>query len=274
MILVTGAAGTLGGALCRELTRRNETVIGLDVNEIDLYRLSQEIPITPIVDSITRPELWDYLQNEYDIKTVYNCAAIKHVATVEQHSQWAELVNAYSIWYMADQVRPWKLVHISTDKAVKPSNKYGVSKLRGEVDALDLSAIVIRLVNIHGSRGCAEEFFAKQIAAGGPVTARDPRMERFYTTLDQAVSDILEIAQHGTPGLYLPDPGEPVMIDDLIAQMIEDRTPNLLTHGNPKIEVVYTGRQKGEKFCEDILNDDEQLEETWSKRIHRVVSKP
>ena len=273
MILVTGAAGTLGSQICRQLVARDDVVLGVDVNEIDLYRLSLEIPITPIVDSITRPELWDKLHREYDITTVINCAAVKHVLTVEQHSDWAQIVNHDAVGYMTE--KPWKVVHVATDKSVNPSNKYGFTKMKGEQLALKRNASVIRLVNIHNSRGCAEEIFAKQIAEGGPVTARDKRMKRYYTTVEQAAKDTIAVADNAPPGLFMPDPRDPIALDDIIKTMIDE---SLIPVGPPEswgthgIDIVYTGAKPGEKLIEDVLADNEKQEAVkWSSRISRVI---
>ncbi len=274
MVLVTGAAGTLGSEICRQLVAKGESVLALDIAEIPLYRLSLELPITPIVDSITRRELWEQLAEEYDIKTVVNTAAVKHVLTVEQWSEWAHLVNADALHYMHSS--KWKVVHISTDKACNPSNKYGATKLAAERIALHREATVVRLVNIHNSNGCAEEIFAKQIAEGGPVTARDKRMARYYTTVEQAATDVIAIADNAGPGLFMPDPGDPILIDDIIRDMIREEFSydDDFTDDELHVKVIYTGRKKGEKLIEDIMTAGESRQAVeWSDRIYEVVRK-
>ena len=129
---------------------------------------------------------------------------------------------------------------------------------------------VVRLVNIHNSRGCAEEIFAKQISEGGPVTARDKQMARYYTTVEQASKDVIAVADNAGAGLFMPDPGEPIAIDDIIEGEIKKWSYG---KSHPGIEVVYTGREKGEKLVEDVLADNETTEAVeWSERIQRVVS--
>lgn len=252
MTLVTGAAGTLGSEICRQIGK----CYAVDVNEIDLYRLSLEIPIIPMCDSITRPYFWNMLR-DMDIDTVINCAAIKHIVTVEAHGAWAWLVNYNSL---KDAKGPWKMVHVSTDKAVYPATRYGRTKQMAEALVLEQGGRVVRLVNIHNSRGCAEEIFSKQIERGGPVTARDSRMKRYFTTVEQAAVDVLYVAENAELGLYIPDAGEPVAIDDIIRDLI----------GFGQVEVVYTGIQKGEKFIEDLMWEDESII-PWSERISKVV---
>jgi FlaA1/EpsC-like NDP-sugar epimerase len=262
MILVTGASGTLGSEICRQLVGRGDEVVALDIDEYGLWNLAQEIKVKTICDSITRPELWSVFKQEKQIKYVINCAAVKHVFTVEQHEEWANLVNYLSLRYMEHYA--WKLVHISTDKAVIPINKYGLSKLIAERTALNLGASIVRLVNIHNSRGCAEEIFERQIDCGGPVTARDERMMRYFTTVDQAAADIIAVMDNGERGIYMPDPGEPVRMDDIIKDII----------GGRNIDIVYTGVGPEEKLVEDLKTPYEKFEPVaWSNRIYKVVRK-
>jgi FlaA1/EpsC-like NDP-sugar epimerase len=262
MILVTGASGSLGSEICRRLVAWGEKVIALDIDEYGLWNLAHEIKVKTICDSVTRPELWNVFKAMVDITHVINCAAVKHVFTVEQHDEWANLVNYLSLRYMS--WHGWKLVHVSTDKAVIPINKYGLSKMIAERTALSQGDTVIRLVNIHNSRGCAEEIFRKQIESGGPVTARDDRMERYYTTVEQAAEDVIAVMQYADAGLYMPDPGEPVKMDDIILDLIGDR----------KIDILYAGAGPEEKLTEDLKTPYEKFEPVpWSNRIYKVVRK-
>lgn len=266
MTVVTGASGSLGSEICRQL---GGDIIAVDVDEYGLWRLSNELGVKTMCDSITRDGLWRELET-LDVDTVINCAAVKHVWTSEQHAAWSALVNHASLLHMRGD---WKVVQISTDKAVNPLCEYGVQKLVAERHALNMGGVVVRLVNIHNSRGCAEEVFAKQIADGGPVTARDPKMKRYFITVEQAAADVIEVAKNADSGLYMPDPGEPVKMDDIIYTLIgEWDILDIKPPGN--IEVVYTGIQDGEKYVEDILTDYEKVEPVeWSKHIQKVVRK-
>jgi FlaA1/EpsC-like NDP-sugar epimerase len=273
MILVTGAAGSLGSEICKQLVRDGEKVAALDIDEYGLWLLAHEIDVKTICDSVTRPELWESLRKQ-SITHVINCAAVKHVFTVEQHEEWAHLVNYMSMRYMFHY--GWKVVHISTDKAVIPINKYGMSKLNAERTVLSTGGVVVRLVNIHNSRGCAEEIFRQQIEAGGPVTARDERMERYFTTVEQAAADVITIANNATCGLYMPDPGKPVKMDDIIRELIReeydygDHIEDAALH----VKIVYAGAGPEEKLIEDVLTPYEKCEPVaWSDRIYKVVRK-
>lgn len=258
MILITGASGTLGSEICRRLVGQHK-VLALDIDEYGLWRLSKELGIKTICDSVTRSLLWETFENDFDIWHVINCAAVKHVFTAEQHPIWASMVNYRCIPNMLS--RKWRLTQVSTDKAVVPINRYGMAKMLAE-DMVKQSGNVVRLVNIHDSRGCAEEIFREQIAAGGPVIARDPRMRRYFTTVEQAAEDVIAVMEHGNGGVYMPDPGEAVAMDDIIREMIGDR----------EIEVRYAGAGPEEKLVEDILSPYEQFEPVgWSNRIYKVV---
>jgi FlaA1/EpsC-like NDP-sugar epimerase len=271
MTIVTGAAGTLGSEICRQL---GGDIIAIDVNEYGLWKLSNELDVRVMCDSITREHLWRDLAKR-DVDLVINCAAVKHVVTSQKHPDWANIVNVealYHIFAYAD----WKVVHISTDKAVIPTCAYGLQKLNAERYALNHKGVVVRLVNIHNSSGCAEEIFAKQIAAGGPVTARDPKMKRYYTTVEQAAADVIAIAQNADKGLYMPDPGEPVIIDELIREMIREEFSydDDITDDELHVKIIHTGIQDGEKYEEDILTDYEKVEPVaWSDRVYKVVRK-
>lgn len=273
MVLVTGAAGTLGSEICRQLVGEGREVIALDIDEYGLWKLHNVLHLQTMCDSITRVAFWHSIK-DMDIDTVINCAAVKHVWTSQQHAEWAREVNDYALYNMFG--RRWKVVQVSTDKAVLPTCEYGLQKLNAERYALRNGGVAIRLVNIHWSRGCAEEIFKEQIARGGPVLARDPRMKRYFTTVEQAAKDVVEVSLFANAGLYMPDAGGPVLIDYIIKELIAVQYDYWIN--NPwnadqhKIGIEYTGIQDGEKLIEDLTTPYEKLIPVeWSTRIWEVV---
>jgi len=236
-IIITGAAGTLGSALCRHYCNDHE-VVAVDINETELHYLSLDYPISPIVEDICNAQFWE--SQHADV--VINCAAMKHVSTCEVNPFRALEVNAHALLHMDGD---WKLLQISTDKAVYPVNAYGFTKYIGEQIALDYGS-VIRLVNIHYSNGCAELIWAEKARKGEPIVIRGENTRRHYITERRAVHEIdyAVTHPHNLRGVtcHLLDPPCYKMTD--IAQKIMDE------HGQTTIE--YAPLMPGEKEVEDL----------------------
>lgn len=240
-IIITGAAGTLGSALCRHYAKDHE-VVAVDLNETDLHYLGLELPIQPIVEDITCASFW--ASQHADV--VINCAAMKHVATCEVNPFRALEVNAHAI---VDMQGDWKFLQISTDKAVYPVNAYGFTKYIGEQIALAEGQSVIRLVNIHGSRGCAEEIWARNCYEGKPIVIRGKDTRRHYITLKRAVREINTVLEIwcGLPGISA---GFVNVSDPPCYKMTDIAKKVMKEHGNTTIE--YAELMPGEKVVEDL----------------------
>jgi O-antigen biosynthesis protein WbqV len=284
-VLVTGAGGTIGGELARQaLAFEPERLILLDASEYNLYAIDRELT------EAGAPKLWcaelgdvrdiRRLQTLFDAErpdVVLHAAALKHVPLMELNPCEAVLTNVIGAANVARAARDRceALVFISTDKAVNPTNVMGATKRVAEqvVQALTrdhaVKAAAVRFGNVLGSTGSVVPLFERQIAAGGPVTVTDPAIERYFMTVQEAASLVLQAASlppaeappGADPGLgqvYVLDMGEPVKIDDLARQMIR-------LHGlepGRDIDIAYTGLRPGEKLYEEIFYDEETVAAT------------
>ncbi len=280
-VLVTGAGGTIGSELVRQALKLDPArLILLDASEFNLYAIDQELKEreTPPVWTAELGDVRDLARLEALFKrerpdVVLHAAALKHVPLMELNPPEAVLTNVGGAMNVTRLARDacQALVFISTDKAVNPTNVMGATKRVAEraIQALSadsgLRASVVRFGNVLGSAGSVVPLFERQIARGGPVTVTHPDMVRFFMTVQEASSLVLQAgalplleANPANGRIYVLDMGQPVRIDDLARQMIQ-------LHGlrpDVDIQVVHTGLRPGEKLFEEIFYDAEQVEPT------------
>ena len=285
VVLVTGAAGSIGSEICRQLMRyQPKKVIMLDQAESPMYDLQFELRNT-YKDQLERMEfvianVKDHARMEevfeaFHPQLVYHAAAYKHVPFMEENAYEAVFVNVFGTKLVADLSIEYgveKFVMISTDKAVNPTNVMGATKRIAEIYTQSRQGntkfITTRFGNVLGSNGSVVPLFRKQIAQGGPITVTDRRITRFFMTIPEACSLVLEAGSIGEGGdIFVFDMGEKVKIWDLAEKMRK------LAH-RPEIEIVETGLRPGEKLYEEVLANEENTIKTENEKImHAIVRK-
>ena len=287
-VLITGAAGSIGSEIVRQVARRRPgRIVLVDQAETPMHELQLEMEkdypevtiMLCIADVANRPRMTDIF-DRYRPQIVYHAAAYKHVPMMERNPQEAVLTNVFGTKNIADlslQFGIEKFVMISTDKAVNPTNIMGASKriaeiyvqslamsLRGNINAKKTAFITTRFGNVLGSNGSVIPLFRKQIAAGGPVTVTHRDIIRYFMTIPEACSLVLEAGCMGTGGeIFIFDMGKPVRIYDMAKRMIS--LAGLRPHVD--IQIVETGLRPGEKLFEELLNDHEHTIATHHKKI-------
>ncbi len=289
VILVTGAAGSIGSQLCRQLLDYEpKLLIALDMNETGLFDLAEGLRPHPHIASlylhigdITNVQRMTRLFADKQPNIVFHAAAYKHVPLLEQYPDLAIRTNAlatYHLCYLAQQYAVAHFVFISTDKAAEPVSVMGASKRLGELIVQSLAQSMsgttrfcaVRFGNVIGSRGSVVPIFARQIEQGGPLTVTDPKATRYFMTIPEACELVIltsAIADQG--GLYLLDMGKPVRIIDLAEKMI--RLCGLQVDRD--IHIVYTGLRPGERLHETLAGADEELVSTTHSKISCVTHK-
>lgn len=288
-VLVTGAGGTIGAELARQVAALGPSeLVLLDNGEFALWQIDLELAeshptlprqasIADIRDEARIRAIFDAFRPEL----VFHAAALKHVPIVEANAEEGLLTNACGTRHVADAARTAgasAMVFISTDKAVNPSSVMGASKRLAEMyaQALDVAAlghngmrcITVRFGNVLGSTGSVVPLFRRQLAHGGPLTVTHPDMQRYFMTVREAVGLVLQASVVGLAGLALPaarqggifvlDMGEPVRIVDLARQMIRLAGLKLAEHDEPgAIRIAYTGLRPGEKLFEELFHGTE-----------------
>ena len=271
-ILVTGAAGSIGSEIVRQLVYYTpKKIILLDTAETPLFNLNnglrhiENIEIVPVLGSVTDGSFLINLFNSAEIEIVFHAAAYKHVLMMEAQPKLAIQNNIYGTKNILDlsvKKNVNRVVLISTDKAVNPSNVMGASKriaelyLTSHINQTKTQLIITRFGNVLGSNGSVVPIFKEQIEAGGPVTITHPDITRFFMTIPEASQLVLEAGAIGGNGeIFVFDMGEPVKINDLAINMI--RLSGLKEGEDIKIE--YTGLRPGEKLYEELLANNEKL---------------
>jgi FlaA1/EpsC-like NDP-sugar epimerase len=287
-ILVTGAAGSIGSELCRQLLNLPEViVIALDNNETGLFDLAECIHgqhagarLQTRVGDITDQARMARLFEETRPQIVFHAAAYKHVPMLEDHPDQAIRVNVlgtYQLCMLARGAHVEQFVFISTDKAAAPVNVLGASKRLGELMIQALASgddgytrfSSVRFGNVIGSRGSVVPTFVRQIERGGPVTVTDPETTRYFMTIPEACGlVILTSTLEGNGVLYLLDMGEPVRIADVAQKMIRLRGLRV----DRDIAIEYVGLRPGEKLHETLAADEERLERTRNEKIFYLRS--
>lgn len=282
VVLVTGGGGSIGSELCRQVASRHpRQLIILDIYENSAYEIQNEIKskypdlnLVVIIASIRDAARMDMVFNEYRPDIVYHAAAHKHVPLMEENPNEAiknNVLGTLNTVRAADKYKTKKFVLISTDKAVNPTNIMGASKRICEMIIQDCNRksstdfVAVRFGNVLDSNGSVVPLFKKQIEAGGPVTVTHPDIKRFFMTIPEAVSLVLQAGYYAHGGeIFILDMGEPVKIDDLARNMI--RLYNL--RPDVDIKIVYTGLRPGEKLYEEIFMPEENLRKTDNSLIY------
>ena len=286
VILVTGAGGSIGSELCRQIVKSNpKQLIILDIYENNAYDIEQElrsqykdINLVVLIASVRDSNKIDDIFNIYRPNIVIHAAAHKHVPLMETSPNEAVKNNVFGTLNVAkasDKYNVKRFILISTDKAVNPTNVMGATKRICEMIIQTINKhsttefVAVRFGNVLGSNGSVIPLFKKQIENGGPVTVTDERIIRFFMTIPEAVSLVLQAGSYAKGGeIFVLDMGEPVRIYDLAVNLIRlsGYTPNV------DIKIQITGLRPGEKLYEEILMEEEGLVDTPNKRIH--IGKP
>lgn len=281
VILVTGGGGSIGSELCRQIAKHEpRQLIIFDIYENNAYEIQQELKkkypeldLVVLIGSVRNTKRMDYVFATYRPDIVYHAAAHKHVPLMEDSPNEAiknNVFGTYKTAKMADKYGVKKFVLISTDKAVNPTNVMGASKRICEMiiqtinNHSNTEFVAVRFGNVLGSNGSVIPLFKRQIMEGGPVTVTHPDIIRYFMTIPEAVSLVLQAGASAKGGeIFVLDMGEPVKILDLATNLI--RLSGLKPYEDIKIE--FTGLRPGEKLYEEMLMQEEGMQETANKRI-------
>lgn len=283
-VLVTGAGGSIGRELCRQIARRNPSklvLLGHGENSIFeiLLELQQDFPqhtFSPVIADVRNAERLGYVFKQHQPQVVFHAAAHKHVPLMEANIVEAvtnNVIGTRNVVRAALDANVERFVIISTDKAVRPASIYGATKRLAEMIVLDAARTfqraftVVRFGNVLGSRGSIIPIFKQQIANGGPVTITHPDMYRFFMTIPEAVYLVLQAASMENGGeTFVLNMGQPVRVLDLAEDLI--RLSGLEPHRD--IEISYTGIRPGEKLTEELWDDGTPLSKTRHPDIFRL----
>ena len=281
VIMVTGGGGSIGSELCRQIAQHQpKRLIIFDIYENNAYEIQQELKrnypdlaLSTLIGSVRDESRLETVFEKYRPQIVYHAAAHKHVPLMEKSPNEAiknNVLGTYNVVRMADYYGVEKFVQISTDKAVNPTNIMGASKRICEmiVQTYDAKSetefVAVRFGNVLGSNGSVIPLFKKQIENGGPITVTHPDIIRYFMTIPEAVSLVLQAGAYAKGGeIFVLDMGEPVKIVDLAKNLIR---LSGLTLGKD-IDIEYTGLRPGEKLYEELLMDEEGMTETPNKKI-------
>lgn len=296
-ILVTGAGGSIGSELCRQIGRLQPKLLVLfERNEFALYSIEQELlkvfrcnkdghlpEVIPILGSVTEQARLERVLTRFKIEAMFHAAAYKHVPMVEKNPTEGVYNNIFGTWHAAQAALASGVetfVLISTDKAVRPTNTMGTTKRFAEKILQALAAsypnrtrfTMVRFGNVLGSSGSVVPLFREQIRQGGPITVTDPRIIRYFMTIPEAAQLVIQAGAMGKDGdVFVLDMGEPVKILDLAKRMIHLSGLSIKDEHNPDgdIEIVFSGLRPGEKMYEELLIGDNVVE-TAHPRIMRA----
>ena len=298
-ILVTGAGGSIGSELCRQIIKlRPSRLVLFDISEASLYLIERElreynsgINILAMIGDVTRQNRLDYILNHYEINTIYHAAAYKHVPLVEKNTIPGIRCNIFgtlALIQAAIHANVESFVFISTDKAVRPTNVMGATKRFAELilqsiakeDLIDgqkrkTRISMVRFGNVLGSSGSVVPLFRRQIKEGGPITVTNAKVIRYFMTIPEAAQLVIQAGSIGIDGdIFLLDMGEPIQVLDLAKDMIRLSGMTINDDQNPEgdIKISFTGLRPGEKLYEELLIDEKSVA-TKHDKIMRAEEK-
>jgi FlaA1/EpsC-like NDP-sugar epimerase len=276
VIMVTGAGGSIGSELCRQIAAYEPSMLVLyEMNEYAMYKVDEQLredfpnlPVASLVGDVKNARRVNQVMHQYSPALVFHAAAYKHVPLMEEANAWEAVQNNVLGTYVAARAAidygVKKFVFVSTDKAVNPTNVMGATKRLAEMVCQALQAEsqtrfeMVRFGNVLGSAGSVIPKFQEQIDKGGPVTVTHPEMVRYFMSIPEAAQLVLQAGSMGLGGeIFVMDMGEPVKIVDLARDMIR-----LSELSESDIRIVYTGLRPGEKLFEELLADDEHTRPT------------
>ncbi|ELC3155772.1 polysaccharide biosynthesis protein [Vibrio harveyi] len=295
VVMVTGAGGSIGSELCRQIVEQSpKSIILFELSEFGLYQIDRELnqikvekgltcDIIPLLGSVQRQHRLETTMAAFEVQTVYHAAAYKHVPLVEYNVIEGVRNNIYGTYYTACaaiKAGVESFVLISTDKAVRPTNVMGTTKRMAELGLQALAEqentkpngtrfCMVRFGNVLGSSGSVIPVFKKQIASGGPVTVTHPEITRFFMTIPEAAQLVIQAGAMGKGGdVFVLDMGESVKITDLASNLIQLSGLEVKSEANPHgdIEIQFSGLRPGEKLYEELLIGD-NVKQTAHERI-------
>lgn len=280
-VLVTGAGGSIGSELCRQIVKvKPDSLTLFELSEYNLYQIEHELrnahpklTINAVLASIQDNEAVRNTIEKYEIKTIYHAAAYKHVPMVEKNVPAGIRNNVFgtaNVALIAAEYQVEKFVLVSTDKAVRPTNIMGATKRFAELFVQGLAELgstteyaIVRFGNVLGSSGSVVPVFEKQIIANGPMTVTHPDIIRYFMTIPEAAQLVIQAGSMGQDGeVFVLDMGDPVRIADLAKKMahLMGRKVRENGEGVGDIDLIYTGLRPGEKLYEELLIDDAETE--------------
>ncbi|MFA6178261.1 MAG: nucleoside-diphosphate sugar epimerase/dehydratase [Candidatus Methylopumilus sp.] len=287
VIMVSGAGGSIGSELCRQIARyQPRLLICFDISEFALYKLEQEfsnhlsqISVAYVVGDVKNERRLKALFQRYRPVAVFHAAAYKHVPLMEKENVAEALTNnvvgTYTLAKACKEAEVEKFVMVSTDKAVNPTNVMGASKRLAEMVCQGLQEktgtrfVIVRFGNVLGSSGSVIPKFREQIAKGGPITVTHPEITRYFMSIPEAAQLVMQAGLMGTGAeIFVLDMGESVRIVDLARDMIK-----LSGLHEDEIEIQFTGLRPGEKLYEELLADDEHTLPTHHEKLRIAVAR-
>ncbi len=292
VVLITGAGGSIGSEISRQVARKASKVILLDTNEYALYSIKNEIEnllpeteLHAVLGSVTNKKRITEICKAFAVDTVYHAAAYKHVPLVEENpfeGVFNNIIGTQACVEAAIDAEVETFVLISTDKAVRPTNIMGATKRFSEMILQSLAAkediskrtriTMVRFGNVLGSSGSAIPLFQQQISDGGPLTVTDPEVVRYFMTIPEAAELVIQAGAMGQGGdLFVLDMGEPVQILELAKRLISLSGKEVKNEENPEgdIEIIFTGLRPGEKLFEELLIGDD-VRDTQHRQIFKA----
>lgn len=292
VVLITGAGGSIGSEISRQVARKASKIILLDTNEYALYSIKNEIEnllpeteLHAVLGSVTNKKRITEICKAFAVDTVYHAAAYKHVPLVEENPFEAvsnNIIGTQACVQAAIDAEVETFVLISTDKAVRPTNIMGATKRFSEMILQSLAAkediakrtriTMVRFGNVLGSSGSAIPLFQQQISDGGPLTVTDPEVVRYFMTIPEAAELVIQAGAMGQGGdLFVLDMGEPVQILELAKRLISLSGKEVKNEENPEgdIEIIFTGLRPGEKLFEELLIGDD-VRDTQHRQIFKA----